>query len=270
LSDATPDSAGGAAGQSDPGSDATAPDSDDARPCLPAKVIDGITAGYFDPMDATFIVVARDKQWLGAWTGAALTTARLLESTPYWSMAPRLDGFLPYEDAGVTAAYFDSTGTTFYAVSKDRQWAGPWSGTTFTTARSLRLAPEWTAAPKVGGAAPYEGAGVTAFYQDPTHTTFYVISKDKQWSGSWANNSFTTGILLKDNSYWANAPKVDGLLPYEGDGVTAAFLSPDGTQLIAVSGNRQWIGSWSGATFTTGRHLADVPYWANAPSIPCP
>jgi hypothetical protein len=245
-------------------------DAGDARSCLPAKVTDGITAGYIDPIDSKLIVNARDKQWLGAWDAPALTSARLLETVSYWSMAPKVDGFLPYEDVGVTAAYFDPTGTTFYAISKDRQWSGPWSGSTFATARSLRTAPEWTTAPKVGGVGPYEGAGVTAFYLDPTHTTFYVISKDKQWSGTWASNSFTGGMLLKDNSYWANAPKVDGLLPYEGDGVTAVYFSPDHTQFIATSVNRQWIGSWSGATFTTGRHLGDVPYWANAPSIPCP
>jgi hypothetical protein len=111
---------------------------------------------------------------------------------------------------------------------------------------------------KVDELEPYEGGGLTAAWHDRNNNTLTVVSQNRYWNYNWSTGWTQTGYL--DNGYILNGtllfdpktmPRVNGMLPWEGPGITAAWDSQDGTRLLIVSGNRFWVWDWAGSYWWT-------------------
>lgn len=168
----------------------------------------------------------------------------------------------PFEQAGVTAAYEGPSGAPLTIVSVDKYWLYDWASG-WTTSGLLAALPAWSAAPLVGGLRPYEGAGVTAAYNDPSLTQLAIVSKDKYWIFDRSSNSWTGSGLLQDA--WSAAPDVNGLKPYQGDGVTAAYNNAASTVLTVISKDKYWIYTWATASWSGGGLLSSA--WSAAPTV---
>jgi hypothetical protein len=168
----------------------------------------------------------------------------------------------PYEGSGVTAAYEGPSGTALTLISVDKYWLFDWTSG-WSGSGLLASVPAWSAAPAVGGLKPYEGEGVTAAYNDPSFGQFAIISKDKYWIFDRTSNSWTSSGLLQDA--WAAAPEVNGLKPFQGDGVTAAYNNPGGSTLTIISRDKYWLYTWGTSTWSAGGLLSNA--WSAAPSV---
>ena len=170
-------------------------------------------------------------------------------------------GYQPFDGDGVTAALNAPDGRTLLIFSRDKYWTFQWEvgwGASRGYVRDL-----WARFPAVGGARPWEGAGITAAWRTPGQNEVTVVSRDRYWAFPWPDGAVRTSGLLKDA--WVSAPAADGVGPWEGPGVTAAYHTPDEKHLTIVSGHRYWIFTWA-VGFTAQRGLLKDP-WATIGSV---
>lgn len=155
--------------------------------------------------------------------------------------------------SGITGAWMDDT-FLFGVVSKDRYWNlnravgtstyDQWTG----SGKFADLAPThvWKQMQKIDNKYAWEfPEGITAAWVNHNEM-FGLISKDKFWNldrrtGSPTRNqwsSFGKFADLPATNIWKQAPRVGGLYPWEGDGITGGWYSND--LLGVVSRDKYW------------------------------
>lgn len=169
----------------------------------------GVTAAYITKGGTgRQIIISRFRRWIhegDQWGAGSIVDDWLINDAG----PGELDGQVPWGGPGVTAAYFNPTGDSFYAISQNKGWlrrtADPdpknwtWSP---DGGFNLALAAPWSSAPVVAGQHPYDGKGVTtAYYIGPK---FFVVSVDKMWVHD--GKRWTASGALKDMPGWASAP----------------------------------------------------------------
>jgi hypothetical protein len=151
-------------------------------------------------------------------------------------------GQKPYEGPGITAGWH-SADKVLHIISKDKYWELNQSGASslWTMATDIYNVAPFASAPAVNGLRPWEGDGITATWTVPSenHRYLRIISKNRFYrydyqTGAWYNgpNPFTDPM-----NYWSKAPAINGLRPWEGEGITAVWAAPD-NYLRIVSKNR--------------------------------
>jgi hypothetical protein len=184
----------------------------------------GVTAAYLDKASGAAIIISQYRRWTRSgtqWTaaGSIADDWRINGAGP-----TLLDGQVPWEGVGVTAAYFTPNGDRFYAISQDKAWirdtqnADPKSWTWIPNpdpdagneagpspapgAFALAGSVDWNNAPTVDGKRPYDDPGVTtAYYILPK---FFVVSVDKMWTGD--GRTWNESGHLRDMPGWSSAP----------------------------------------------------------------
>lgn len=120
-----------------------------------------------------------------------------------------VEGRVPWQGEGVTAAFFSPSGNDFFAVSKDTIWP---RRTSDPDPNKWRWIPDagypvsatspFSSAPAVGGRRPHEGPGVTAaFYVGPK---LFVASVDRLWA--WSGTAWLVASSIPSLSDWSSAP----------------------------------------------------------------
>ncbi len=211
----------------------------------------GISAGW-QSSDGVLHIISRDKYWeLNQPAGNVWTVASPVASVAPFTNFPdaaRINGLAPWESGGITAAWFTPSesnrylriiggGNRFYRYDYQTAtwWTGgnPWNIATNT----------WSQAPTVNGLKPWDGGGITAAWVAPDNY-MRVISKDRFYrqnltTGLWDTASTALGVLPLGNATWSAAPLVDGLKPWQGAGITAAWVK-DGHILQLKNKDRYW------------------------------
>jgi hypothetical protein len=105
---------------------------------------------------------------------------------------------------------------------------------------------------------PWSGTGATASFVD--QDTLTVINGDRYWVFDYTTATWSTNghVELK----WAAAPAIDGLLPWQGVGVRAAYVN--GTTQTIISGDRMWTVDLTSGTWGAPNHLETA--WSSAPA----
>jgi hypothetical protein len=122
------------------------------------------------------------------------------------------------------------------------------------------------------GQKPFEGPGITAGWQSQDKV-LHIISKDKYWEldqktppGVW-----TKATHIANVAPFASAPAVNGLRPWEGEGITATWTVPSENHryLRIISKNRFYRYDYQTSTWYTGPNPFTDPtnYWIKAPAI---
>jgi hypothetical protein len=130
-----------------------------------------------------------------------------------------------------------------HIISKDKYWEldQKSSPAVWTRAAHIANVAPFNSAPAVNGLHPWEGEGITATWTMPSenHRYLRIVSKNRFYrydyqTGAWYNgpNPFTD-----PKNYWLKAPPINGLRPWEGEGITAAWVQSDNLLRI-VSRNR--------------------------------
>jgi hypothetical protein len=188
---------------------------------------EGITAGWLDP-GKNLTIVSRDKFWIldlvkGEWTTQ-------MKYVDYIKAQP---------------------GSVWAKISLkpiENRW--PWGPFVAPTATEVpTLVPTRKPVPTVGLPSEY---GITAGWIDPGKS-LTVVSKDKFWIldisstnvNSWTWTTQTTfAQYVKDHPglAWGHSSlkKIDGYYPWEGEGITAAWINP-GKDLTVVSRDKFWV-----------------------------
>lgn len=202
----------------------------------------------------------------------------------------------PWEGPGVTGAYIDTVSNRLKIISKEGIWTrevgeGNWDADGY---KKIVNSVWWynpnvpNYPPKVGGRYPWEGPGVTAIYHDPLAPEggdLKIISKDRIWTRKIASGGWIDGgqRMLEDSQWWYHdnqncnpdhdpncypTPKVDGLLPWEGVGITGTYVDP-GTNLLKIfSGNRLYTKDLRGPKWHTAGHVSESSWWnTNVPKV---
>jgi hypothetical protein len=169
----------------------------------------GVTAAFQDKATGSQIIVNQFRRWVHA--GKAWAKAGNI--TDDWTAGDAgpipLDGAVPWNGPGVTAAFFTSDGTSFVAISQDKAWTRRTDDPdprnwTWSDAGGFLLSTRvpWSTAPVIAGQHLYDGKGVTAAYY--VGDNFFVISRDKMWVfglGKWIASG-----ALQDMRGWGSAP----------------------------------------------------------------
>lgn len=175
----------------------------------------GVTAAYLAKGGGgRQIIISRYRRWVregDQWLGVGTIVDDWLIND---AGPPPLDGQVPWEGPGVTAAYFSPEGTSFFAISRGKSWQrktsdpDPKNWTWVGDGGALNVADlkPFSTAPAVAGQKPWEGPGVTAVYY--VGPKFFVISADKLWVHD--GRTWVTSGLLKDMPGWTSAPAVGG------------------------------------------------------------
>jgi hypothetical protein len=151
-------------------------------------------------------------------------------------------GQKPYEGPGITAGW-QSPDKVLHIISKDKYWALNQGGaqSVWTKASHIKNIAPFSTAPAVNGLRPWEGEGITATWTVPGegHRYLRIMSKNRFYrydyqTGAWYNGPIP---FTDPTNYWSKAPAVNGLRPWEGEGITAVWAAPDGF-LRVVSRNR--------------------------------
>ena len=106
---------------------------------------------------------------------------------------------------------------------------------------------------------PWDDVGVTSIYV--INGTATVFSGDRYWTLNMSSGVWGAAGHLE--TVWANAPTVDGLLPWDMPGLSTAY--PDGTRITAISADRYWVYDFSSAAWTGTGHIETL--WAGAPTV---
>ena len=122
------------------------------------------------------------------------------------------------------------------------------------------------------GQKPFEGPGITAGWQSQDKV-LHIISKDKYWEldqktspGVW-----TKATHIANVAPFASAPAVNGLRPWEGEGITATWTVPSENHryLRIISKNRFYRYDYQTNAWYAGPNPFNDPtnYWVKAPAI---
>jgi hypothetical protein len=119
------------------------------------------------------------------------------------------------------------------------------------------------------GTKPFEGNGITGRFEKSG--LLNIISKDKIWQLQRSNNTWLKATYMKDDPFWESAPVINGLKPYEGEGVTAAWYTASDNSLRVISKNRFYRynftnNQWDFAQALPFLSLPNNP-WNQAPAI---
>jgi hypothetical protein len=119
----------------------------------------GVTATYFSPNGSYFEVISANRLWRRDttdnnpqnWKWVPIADgggggAYNLADSDFWKAAPLLDGRKPWDQSGVTAAWY--FGAKFFVVSKDFMWT--FDGTRWRGLGSLNGIDGWKSAPAAG------------------------------------------------------------------------------------------------------------------------
>jgi hypothetical protein len=190
-----------------------------------------------------------------------------------WQRVPAALGAYPWDNPGVTAAYFLPNAKPSPArvvISHSRRWVQ--QGDTWPAAGTV--VDDWVindaGPPAIDGAVPWQGPGVTATYFNATGSSFTVISQDKAWvrrtvDADPRNWTWDAGFPLAEAPNWKNAQPIAGTRPWEGKGVSAAWHV--GPKLFVVSVDRMW--TYDGLRWTALGMLSSLPGWSSAPAAGC-
>jgi hypothetical protein len=160
---------------------------------------------------------------------------------------------------GVDMRYWEiDTGLATLVFARGHYWVGADWHSGFEWQDWGALSRHWSAAPRVEGRAPWDGTGVTAIFQG-NEGTVHVVSRDLFWvllpeTGHTLSSGHVRDLLPPD------PPTVDGLLPWEGDGITGIGLF---AECLALSGDRYYrcsAGAWGRAG-----HVSEL--WPALPAV---
>jgi hypothetical protein len=233
-----------------------APDVDGLRPWEG----EGVTAAWVN-VDGNLGIISRDRYWVLRLSDRAWISRGSFDSLPgshIWMRAPhdhRVDYQRPWRGAGLTAGWVIPEGY-LGAVSRDKYWVlnqGSWQWIAWGKFSDLPSSHVWKRAPQVDGLYPWEGAGITAGWFEDRSGYVVAVSRDRYWTQDLSTRSWLWwGRFddLPDTHPWKRAPKVEGFYPWEGEGITAAFVAED--KLYVFSKDRYWV-----------RRLSDVVWIAS-------
>jgi hypothetical protein len=219
-----------------------------------------------------------DNQWI--WGG-------FMKDDPFWSSAPTVNNLKPWDGSGVTAIWYVPATSVeapyLRVISQNRFYRFNYTTNKWDYASILPISDPtnpWSDAkmPALNGVKPWQGDGVTAAWV-AKDGYLRIVSKDKMWrlnnsTNTWDALSFSS--LPADNP-WKKAPRIDGLMPWEGAGITAVEFINDGTakgKLVIVSKDRFWTQNLNTDVWDTNvggygnyRELPQDNIWKKAPYI---
>jgi len=164
----------------------------------------------------------------------------------------------PWDDGGITAAWHTQDGSVLTLVSRDKLWNLRWSDSAWIFAGKVKEVAPFTTAPLVNGRHPWDGPGITAAWHNPDNTILTIVSGDRWWNLQWIGNVWHSQGMLKNLPPFPQAPRVNGSLPWESGGLTAAWHTQDGSLLTVVSEDRLWNMRWSDFAWITALPVAQV------------
>jgi hypothetical protein len=184
----------------------------------------------------------------------------------------------PHNEHGITAAWHTPDGSLLTIVSRDKLWNYQWSTGTWHSAGNIKDIPPFFNAPLVNARKPWEGPGITAAWHTQDNSILTIISKDLYWNLQWSTSGWISSGLVQNlppfSSMTAATHGVDGLLPWQGAGITASWHSQNGSVLSIVSEYRFWNLNWTSGTsavFQAGsnKRLWEVPFFAGSDQKCC-
>src|SRR4029079_2985392 len=151
-------------------------------------------------------------------------------------------GQKPFEGPGITAGW-QSLDKVLHIISKDKYWELDQKSSPAVWARAAHIAnvAPFNSAPEVNGPRPLEGEGITATWTMPSenHRYLRIVSKNRFYRYDYQTGAWYTGPnpFTDPKNYWLKAPPINGLRPWEGECITAAWVQSDNLLRI-VSRNR--------------------------------
>jgi hypothetical protein len=241
------------------------PPADPPPTCANVKPYDGsgVTAAWEEGENGPVVVTSGDKYWRisGDPMSGMFTAAGFIDDLPDWSTAPRVGGLRPWDCEGVSAVSRNVVGGGLHMISFDRWWElranGSWGiGDTLQTLWAGPNGPQ-----PVGNRLPWTDPGITASWAAVDGTSRTYVSRDLYWRRSWNGTAWIWSQgYVSTLPGWASAPRVDTLLPWESDGVTAAFRATG--RLWILNKDKYWRLDEGTGAWQSGR-LVDI--WAAAP-----
>ncbi len=165
----------------------------------------------------------------------------------------------PWDESGITAAWHTQDGSVLTIVSRDRLWNLQWSNDQWIFAGKVKDVYPFTISPTVDGRHPWEGPGITAAWHTQDNTILTIISRDLWWNLRWQDLTWLNQGHLRDLPPFPQAPPINGMEPWDGPGITAAWHTQDGSILTIVSETRLWNMQWSNLAWITHQPVNTVP-----------
>lgn len=165
----------------------------------------------------------------------------------------------PWDESGITAAWHTQDGSFLTIVSRDRMWNLQWSTNQWTFGGKVKDVVPFTTSPTVDGRHPWEGPGITAAWHTPDNNILTIISRDLWWNLQWQGLVWLNQGHVKDLPPFPQAPPINGMEPWDGPGITAAWHTQDDSILTIVSETRLWNMKWSNSTWITNQPVNTVP-----------
>jgi hypothetical protein len=122
------------------------------------------------------------------------------------------------------------------------------------------------------GRKPFEGPGITGAWQR-ADKKLHIVSKDKYWvlDQSTPRPVWTTATDIANVAPFNTAPAVNGLRPWEGEGITAVWTvaRENHRYLRVISRNRFYRYDYQAGAWYSGPNPFTDPknYWSKAPAI---
>ena len=165
----------------------------------------------------------------------------------------------PWNYPGVTAACFLHNEHDLYVIQHNRYWALDLSTDTWSPSPGL-LADLFAGAPEVDGRGPFDatGPGITGAWT--IGNTLTLVSKDLYWEYALLS---TRGPWLKagrldDKEMWGSVESVEGVQPFHGPGVTAAFHNEPLEVITVISRDKYWNFEVVDGTVRSYGHVRDL------------
>ena len=182
----------------------------------------------------------------------------------------------PHNEHGITAAWHTPDSSLLTIVSRDKLWNYQWSTGTWHSWGNIKDIPPFPSAPAVNGGKPWEGPGITAAWHTNDNSILTIISKDRYWNLQWSTSSWIGSGLVQNlppfSSMTVATHGVDGLLPWQGAGITASWHTQDGSVLSIVSEYRFWNLNWTSGTSAVFQAGSNKRLWEVPPFVtsrPC-
>ncbi|MBD3363309.1 hypothetical protein GF362_06325 [Candidatus Dojkabacteria bacterium] len=141
---------------------------------------------------------------------------------------------------GFTGSLVNSEQDSVMLISRNKYWIFNATLTQLISWGNLADHRYWQKAPSVSGIKPWEGEGVTAAWTARNGDYMYIVNKNKYWIQDLSSHQWIESGEFEEDKIWQSISEVDGVFPWEGNGITSGWTSTTG-DIYITNGLYYWI-----------------------------